>query len=131
MMTIARGLKTSRPVKVRLGELQRIVGGFGNPNPGCSEGTGNLPGRSGTSRRYRPFVHGTGRTGTEERFVHHSLQNRISIENRSRHSVWRFTDGGYNNTGNKVTPGSQLLSKHSGQPIYKITTDQSPKQQRV
>ena len=81
MMTIARGLKISRPVNVEVGEHQRIAGGFGCPNPGLTESFGNLAGRPRSSRRYRSLLHGPSRAGPTERFLRHSLQDRIGVEN--------------------------------------------------
>ena len=81
MMTIARGLKISRPVNVEVGEHQRIAGGFGCPNPGRAESFGDLAGRPRSSRRYRPLLHGPSRAGAAERFIRHSLQDRIGVEN--------------------------------------------------
>ncbi len=81
MMTIARGLKISRPVNVEVGEHQRIAGGFGDPNPGRAESFRNLAGRPRPSRRYRSLLHGPSRAGAAERFIRHSLQDRIGVEN--------------------------------------------------
>jgi len=79
-MTIARGLKTSRTVKVNAGEPQAITGGFGDPNPRRTERSGHLAGRPRSSRRNRPFLHGPSGTGTAERFIRHALQDRVGVE---------------------------------------------------
>ena len=80
MVTIARGLKISRPVNVEVGEHQRIAGGFGCPNPGLTEGVRHLAGRPRSSRRYRSLLHGPSRAGAAERFIRHSLQDRVGFE---------------------------------------------------
>ena len=97
-MTIARGLKTSSPVKVEAGEHEAIAGGFGDPNPGRAERAGNLAGRPRSSRRHRPLLHGTGGAVTAERFIRHALQDRVGVEGRPRCPLPRSTDGRYNKT---------------------------------
>jgi len=92
-MTIARGLKTSRPVKVKAGEHQAITGGFRDPNPGRAERAGNLAGRPRSSRRYRPFLHGPSGAGAAERFLRHTLQDRLGVKSRPRCPLLRATNG--------------------------------------
>ncbi len=92
-MTIARGLKTSSPVKVKAGEHKAITGSFGDPDPGCAETARNFPRRPRSSRRYRPFLHGPSGAGTAERFLRHTLQDRFGVENRPRYPLRRTTNG--------------------------------------
>jgi len=99
-MTIARGLKTSSPVKVKAGEHKAIAGSFGDPNPGRAERAWNFAVSPRSSRRYRPFLHGPSGAGTAERFIRNSLQDRIGVENRPRYPLRRTTNGEYNKTRN-------------------------------